>query len=866
MGDVMPRIRKLIAMAFALIPLVFVFAPSAARAEKRVALVVGNAGYQVGALATPANDAGLIAQTLQAAGFDVVGARDLDQDSLRRALRDFLEKATAAGPDTVAFVYVSGYGVQLEGENYFVPIDAKIARDSDVAAEAIRMSDYIRPLAALKLKASIVVLDAARANPFAKSGPPLAGGLALVEPEPGVLIAFNAAPGTVAPEGQGPYGAYAQALAEMLREGGLPLAGVFDRVRLRVNDLTKGAEVPWHASKAETSLVFFERASDAPPPAVSNEQTAAIRARPIRDLAAQEAYAAALERDTLDGYSEFLTAYPDDPMTARVRAIVAARREAITWRRTRVVDTPAAYWSYLRRYPQGPHAADAHRRLAFLAAAFEPPPSFTAIAYDLPPPPPEEIVYIRRPVLVFDDPVFAFAPPPPPPVIFLAPPPPEFVVLAPPPPPVGLFVLPMPVYRPVPVWVRPPAYVAPPPNNVIYNNVHNTVVVNNVTNTVTITNPSGQTQTVPPAVAMAPAAQPAAASPQQAAPAAAPAPAAPQAAPAAAAPAAAAALAPSLPPSVAKKAATLATQAPQGGAQPSAAGSATTQSAPQPGQPLPGMKGQPLPSPTGTPTTPSAAIAPGTSTPAAGSAKPATAPSQAPAAKPATPSSPSAAITPATPSPAPAGGAKPATPPSQTPAATPTTPSAAVAPATSTPQAGARAKRKTSPSQTPAAKLSPSTPSAAVTPAAPPPAPGASAKPATLPPQVPAKPPTPSSLPAPTKPIIASPSPPPAGVAKPATPPPQVPAKPPTPSSLPAPTKPIIASPSPPPAGVAKPATPSPHIPAASPAPPRAKPVAPAAAAASPAPVAAPKAAPPQPKGCPPGKAMAVVNGQPVCK
>src|SRR5262249_46576220 len=149
MGDVMPRIRKLIAVAFALIPLVLVFAPSAARAEKRVALVVGNAGYQVGALATPANDAGLIAQTLQAAGFDVVGARDLDQDSLRRALRDFLEKATAAGPDTVAFVYVSGYGVQLEGENYFVPIDAKIARDADVAAEAIRMSDYIRPLAAL---------------------------------------------------------------------------------------------------------------------------------------------------------------------------------------------------------------------------------------------------------------------------------------------------------------------------------------------------------------------------------------------------------------------------------------------------------------------------------------------------------------------------------------------------------------------------------------------------------------------------------------------------------------------------------------------------------------------------------------------
>jgi uncharacterized caspase-like protein len=191
---------------------------SAQTPEKRIGLVIGNAGYQMGALATPANDAGLIAQTLQAAGFDVVGSRDLDQDTLRRALRDFLDKAQQAGPETVAVVYLSGYGVQLEGENYLVPIDARIARDADVPAEAIRVSDYTRPLAALKLKALVVVLDLARANPFARSGAPLAGGLNLVEPEPGVLIAFNAQPGTGAPEAQGPYGPYAQALAEMMRE------------------------------------------------------------------------------------------------------------------------------------------------------------------------------------------------------------------------------------------------------------------------------------------------------------------------------------------------------------------------------------------------------------------------------------------------------------------------------------------------------------------------------------------------------------------------------------------------------------------------------------------------------------------------
>jgi uncharacterized caspase-like protein len=226
----------------------------AAPTEKRFALVIGNGAYQTGALANPANDAGLIAQTLQAAGFDVVGARDLDEDSLRHAFRDFVDKVSRAGRETVVVVYFAGYGLQLAGENYLVPVDASIAQDSDVPMRALRLSDYTHSLAALHLKATILVLDAARANPFSLSGPGLAGGLALVEPEPGVLIAFNAAPGTIAPEGQDGYGPYAKALAEMIREGGLLPADVFDRVRLRVNEMTKGAQVPWDASKIESAI------------------------------------------------------------------------------------------------------------------------------------------------------------------------------------------------------------------------------------------------------------------------------------------------------------------------------------------------------------------------------------------------------------------------------------------------------------------------------------------------------------------------------------------------------------------------------------------------------------------------------------
>ena len=823
--------RKIIAALFVLVPLLVATlllalvpngAPaqtSAASPEKRIALVIGNAGYQAGVLNTPANDAGLIAQTLQAAGFDVVGARDLDQDSLRRAFRDFVEKATGSGPGTVAFVYVSGYGLQLEGENYFAPIDAKIARDSDVPSEALRISDYAKPLAALKLKASIIVLDAARANPFAKSGPALAGGLALVEPEPGMLIAFNAAPGTVAPEGQGPYGPYAQALTEMIREGGLPLPQVFDRARLRVNDSTKGAQVPWHATKVVAQFEFFERAPDAPPPAASTEEIAAVRTKPIREFPAQEAYTAALERDTLQGYSDFVAAYPRDPMAARVQVIVAARREAITWRRTCIVNTPPAYWSYLRRYPDGPHAPDAHRRLAFLAAALEPPPSFAVMAYDVPPPPPEEIVYIRRPVLVFDDPVFAFAPPPPPPVFFLGPP--AFLVVAPPPPPVGLYVLPMPVYRPVPVWVRPPVYVAPPPaNNVIYSNVHNTVVINNVTNTVTVTNPAGQTKT------LAPPAQPAPA---------------PGAAPGAA-PVAAAAVGPALPPSVAQKAALQTPAAPAPGAPPAPGPVA----APPSGQPLPGMKGQPLPKvvpPAAT--VPSAAVTPGTPVPAPGASPkpgaatlttptaPAVTTTPAPGApkpgapKPGAPKSgtPAATLAPssapgAAPTPAP-GAPKPGLPPPAATLAPPAAPGAAPTPAPGAPKAGTPPAAKLAPSTAPNVK--PVTPPPAA--AAPPPhAPAAKLAPAPIPPKPAAAPPPPPAAP---KPAAAPPPPPPA--AKLAPPPPPKPVAPPPPP--------------PPPAAVAKPAAPPPAPPKPPGPPPQA-----------------------QAKGCPPGKTMAMVNGQPTCK
>ena len=454
----MGNIRRVVLVALAVI-----FAAALGRAghaaEMRFALVVGNDEYKSAKLATPANDAGLVANALQAAGFTVTGARNLDQSTLRETFREFVDQLAAAGPDVVAFVYLAGFGLQFEGENYFVPVDADPQRDVDIPLQTVRISDLMQPLAALPGRVKILVLDAARQNEFARGGQPLAGGLALVEPARGTAVAFNAAPGTVAPDEQGPYGAYATSLAEMIAAGGLGLDDVFARIRLRVSELTNGGEIPWYASQIEGPFFFTDRVADAPPPPQA-VPLADLRSKPMRGYSSvEDAYEAALAMDTMEAYEQFLAVYPDSPFARRISAMLAVRREEIIWRRSVMADTPQAYWSYLHRYPRGPHVWDARRRLARLGGAMEPPPSFAYVDFGVPPPPPLELELIAAPVLILWG--THFAPPPPPPVVFLPPRPREFTALPPPPAARQRFALPAPAAPVVPAFVRPPRTVTP---------------------------------------------------------------------------------------------------------------------------------------------------------------------------------------------------------------------------------------------------------------------------------------------------------------------------------------------------------------------------------------------------------------------
>jgi len=448
--------RAVVFAVLALTALAGSFAGAHAQQQgQRLALVVGQSAYEGRPLATAANDAGLIAQALTSAGFEVIQGRDLNANDLRRVVRDFLDKAQTLPDDAAVAVYLSGYGLQLEGENYLLPVDARIQRDVDVPIDGFRLSDLVRSLERTPAQARIIVADMTREYPLPAGSDPLARGLALMEPPAGFLIAFSSAPNITNGDAPGPYGHYATALAEMMRQPGAPVDEVFNRVRLRTHETTKGLQTPWHkANLGSTPFVFFEpeESASAPPPV--------REVRRIEEVPAEEAYNIAVERDTIQDYQAFLRRYPDHPLARRVSAMLAARREAIVWRQTVTRNTSEAYWTYLRRYPNGPHAADSRRRLARLSAPVAPPPAFEEIVYeDLPPPLPEvERIEVVEVVTIIHD-----APPPPRPPVYLLP---EYeedvefvtIIREPPPPPVMVGVLPIPAPLPLPRYARPPRY------------------------------------------------------------------------------------------------------------------------------------------------------------------------------------------------------------------------------------------------------------------------------------------------------------------------------------------------------------------------------------------------------------------------
>ena len=406
-----------------------------ASAQQRIAFVIGNAAYPKGPIAHSLADGGLVAEALTSVGFEIVEGADINSGDFRRLFGEFLAKVNAAGPDAIAFIYYTGYAVQFEGDNYLIPVDAQLNRDSEIPIQGVRLFDLLRPLADAPASAKIVILDATRALPFQIEGGGIAPGLGAIEAAPNLLVAFSSAPGTIAPDGQGPYGAYAMAIAEMVREPGLDIDTMFARIRLRTNETTQGAQTPWEVSQLQ-QVAMLVPGQAAPPPAgapqglIQAPQTQigapVVRRRPpprpIQEIGPEDAYAYAVEVDDLPTYVEYVRAYADSPYTPRVWAMIRARREALVWREALLVNSPDAYWTYLERYPDGLYVFDARRRLRRLAAAERPPGGWRMMEFAHVPPP-----LAGEPARIM--PLLPFAPPR---RRYLAPPP-AFIVGLPPP-------------------------------------------------------------------------------------------------------------------------------------------------------------------------------------------------------------------------------------------------------------------------------------------------------------------------------------------------------------------------------------------------------------------------------------------------
>ena len=283
------------------------FACGPAFAGKRVALVLGNAAYQnVPRLTNPVNDAALMADTFKKAGFDVVVSRqDLGALETRRALRDFADSAADAD---IAVIYYAGHGIEVDGVNYLIPVDARLERDNDVFDEAFSLDRVLLAVEPAK-KLRLVILDACRDNPFSKTMRrtvalrAIGRGLAKIEPNnPNTLIAYSAKAGSTAQDGDGRDSPFTTALSQHLTTPGLDVRKAFGFVRDDVIKSTANRQEPF---------VYGSLGGDDVPlvPAPAVAAPAAAAANPQADM--RRDYELALQVGNKSAFSAFLAQHPD---------------------------------------------------------------------------------------------------------------------------------------------------------------------------------------------------------------------------------------------------------------------------------------------------------------------------------------------------------------------------------------------------------------------------------------------------------------------------------------------------------------------------------------------------------------------------
>jgi uncharacterized caspase-like protein len=453
-GDVMRRpvflFRDLLFVAGVLLFLQISVA-HAASAEHRLALVVGQSAYRaVPALPNAENDGKKMAELLTNAGFDVTAAPDLSQNDMRQTISDFAAKVAGSGPDTIALVFYAGHGLQIDGENYLVPVDVDPKREADIPLQAVRLNDLLNTLGALPTRMRIIMLDACRNNPFPALNRTAGHGLAIVDTKagaPGSFISYSTSPGSEAEDGAGADSPYTTAVLSVAKEPNLPIEEAFKRVRIAVSQVTDGRQIPWESSSLTTEFKFFsadsgQQGATAPKPSTATRSVDDWR----KDLQGKEPKIArdlVIADDSVSAYEAFVALFAQSSYAPRMRSLLERRREMLAWNTAVSINTAASFETFLANYANGDLAATArkmHERVLNRSlganAALTPPPTNVALGptcpctiqptlplkkkvdptptkrVDIPPikrikrvdtstpkrrPPPEEVVVERRP-------------------------------------------------------------------------------------------------------------------------------------------------------------------------------------------------------------------------------------------------------------------------------------------------------------------------------------------------------------------------------------------------------------------------------------------------------------------------------------
>jgi len=229
-------------------------AGSAGNPDQRLALVIGNSRYAESPLVNPVNDARAMTEVLTGLGFNVTSIYDASLQQMNDAARVFGDRLRSGG---VGLFFYAGHGMQIRGKNFLIPVGADIRREDEVQYKSFDANQLLDKMESAKNPINIVILDACRNNPFARSFRSAATGLAQMEAPVGTYIAFSTAPGRVASDGEGSNGLFTQHLLTSLKAPGRKVEDVFKQVRVGVMQDSGGQQIPWDSSSLTGDFYFL---------------------------------------------------------------------------------------------------------------------------------------------------------------------------------------------------------------------------------------------------------------------------------------------------------------------------------------------------------------------------------------------------------------------------------------------------------------------------------------------------------------------------------------------------------------------------------------------------------------------------------